>query len=469
MCQPRIALISGLRAWATALILSLGVFFATGMPGRAQVNDSPGSYSGESVGGTLRRLTENDLLLQISTGKILRFRLLAKTEFRGKDGKPVRDSLIRPGDGIAVYVSPEDVETALYVILLKSGSDAERQFGAVPVDGPSIVAPEPSDFDTKATEKTMPNSGSPPAPGLPANNPTVPPPAMPALVITGRVEPEYSPDARAAGLQGTVLLSLEVTPEGTVASVRLRRGLGLGLDERAVAAARQWRYQPFIANGRPRMDAVEVTFQLEHREPWLVSGSRFTFPIVRGPFVKPALIRYVSPDSGACSGELLYVPVDLTVGTDGKPTDVRVGGAINAGVGKSAIAAVESWRFRPGTADGKKEITSGTIVLECSAPTSASDGVFSVGSGVSPPTIVFKVDPEYSEEARKAKFNGSVLLAITVDSTGRARDIHVVRALGMGLDDEAIAAVTQWRFKPGTKGGQPVNVKAQVAVNFRLL
>jgi protein TonB len=96
-------------------------------------------------------------------------------------------------------------------------------------------------------------------------------------------------------------------------------------------------------------------------------------------------------------------------------------------------------------------------------------GVFKVGGGVSQPAVIFKVDPEYSEEARKAKYSGAVMLSIIVDAEGKAREIHVVKSLGMGLDEKAIEAVEKWKFKPGMKGGQPVNVRATIEVNFRLL
>jgi TonB family protein len=96
-------------------------------------------------------------------------------------------------------------------------------------------------------------------------------------------------------------------------------------------------------------------------------------------------------------------------------------------------------------------------------------GVFRVGGGVSSPIPIYKPDPEYSEEARKAKYSGTVTLAVVVDVEGQARDIHVVKSLGMGLDEKAIEAVQKWKFKPAMKGGQPVNVRATIEVNFRLL
>lgn len=96
-------------------------------------------------------------------------------------------------------------------------------------------------------------------------------------------------------------------------------------------------------------------------------------------------------------------------------------------------------------------------------------GAYSVGAGVSRPIVLTKVDPEYSEEARKAKYSGTVMLEVIVDTEGRARDIRVSRSLGMGLDEKAVEAVTKWKFKPGTKEGRPVNVRALIEVNFRLL
>jgi TonB family protein len=96
-------------------------------------------------------------------------------------------------------------------------------------------------------------------------------------------------------------------------------------------------------------------------------------------------------------------------------------------------------------------------------------GVYRIGGGVSSPTLMFKVEPEYSEEARKAKFQGTVVLYIEVDEKGNPRNLKVVRALGLGLDEKAIEAVKKWRFKPALKDGQPVAVAAQVEVNFRLL
>jgi protein TonB len=96
-------------------------------------------------------------------------------------------------------------------------------------------------------------------------------------------------------------------------------------------------------------------------------------------------------------------------------------------------------------------------------------GVYRVGGGVSAPVLVFKKEPEYSEEARKAKYQGTVTLYVEVDPSGKATNIRVLHSLGLGLDEKAMEAVKQWKFKPGMKDGKPVTVQASIEVNFRLL
>jgi protein TonB len=97
-------------------------------------------------------------------------------------------------------------------------------------------------------------------------------------------------------------------------------------------------------------------------------------------------------------------------------------------------------------------------------------GSFTAGiDGVTAPKVIYQVEPQYSEEARKAKISGVVILDLVVDRDGRAQAIHVLRGAGLGLDEKAIEAVLQWRFKPGSRGSKPVPVHARVEVNFRLL
>jgi TonB family protein len=126
------------------------------------------------------------------------------------------------------------------------------------------------------------------------------------------------------------------------------------------------------------------------------------------------------------------------------------GGGIGSGKG-GGVGSGDGGGFGPGSGGG------------------VGGGAFRVGGGVSAPVLLSKVEPEYSEEARKAKYQGTVLLYIEVDPSGTARNIRVVRSLGLGLDEKAMEAVKKWKFKPGYKNGRPVTVVATIEVNFRLL
>jgi TonB family protein len=95
-------------------------------------------------------------------------------------------------------------------------------------------------------------------------------------------------------------------------------------------------------------------------------------------------------------------------------------------------------------------------------------GIFRVGGGVSAPQAVSTSTPNYTEEARRAKTQGTCILGLIVDTEGHPRDIRVVRGLGSGLDAKAIEAVERWRFEPAKKDGKPVNVLISVEVSFLL-
>jgi protein TonB len=91
-----------------------------------------------------------------------------------------------------------------------------------------------------------------------------------------------------------------------------------------------------------------------------------------------------------------------------------------------------------------------------------------IGGGVSAPQLIFSVEPEFSEEARKAKVAGNVLVNLWVDEKGLPQRVHVIRGVGMGLDEKAVAAVRQYKFKPAMENGKPVLVELNVEVNFQI-
>ncbi len=148
------------------------------------------------------------------------------------------------------------------------------------------------------------------------------------------------------------------------------------------------------------------------------------------------------PTSAQLGDPLKGVPGPLSAGTGtGGGIGNGSGGGVGGGVG-------------PGVGDGYGGGYGG--------------GMYRVGGGVSAPKVVYSPDPEFSEEARKAKFQGTVVLWVTVGTDGRARDLRVAQSLGMGLDEKAIESVRTWRFEPARMNGQPVPVQVQVQVNFRL-
>ncbi len=96
-------------------------------------------------------------------------------------------------------------------------------------------------------------------------------------------------------------------------------------------------------------------------------------------------------------------------------------------------------------------------------------GVYRIGNGVSAPRVISKIEPRYSEEARLAGLEGTVVLSLVVDEAGLPKNIKALKGLGLGLDEKAIEAVQAWRFAPGQKEGNPVPILATIQVNFRLL
>jgi len=115
--------------------------------------------------------------------------------------------------------------------------------------------------------------------------------------------------------------------------------------------------------------------------------------------------------------------------------------------------------------------------VRCENP--GKDGRYHIGCGVKPPELIYKVEPEFSEEARKKKVAATTKISFTVDVNGRPTDIHVVRSaseglnkkiqkVGLSLDQKAMEAVAKYRFTPATFNGQPVPVEVNVEINFQI-
>jgi TonB family protein len=136
----------------------------------------------------------------------------------------------------------------------------------------------------------------------------------------------------------------------------------------------------------------------------------------------------------------------LTLPSNGTGSGAGIGTGSGGGVGKGT---------GPGYGAGEGGGTGG--------------GLYHRGEGASDPAIISQVDPEFSEEARKAKFQGLCVLSIVVEPDGTPSNIRVSSSLGMGLDEKAIEAVKKWRFRPSMKDGHPVRYgPVEVDVDFHL-
>ena len=91
-----------------------------------------------------------------------------------------------------------------------------------------------------------------------------------------------------------------------------------------------------------------------------------------------------------------------------------------------------------------------------------------IGGGIKAPVVIYQVEPEFSEEARKAKFSGNVEVYLWVDEQGNPSHVKVSRGVGMGLDEKAVEAVRQYIFKPAMEAGKPVPVELSIEVDFQI-
>ena len=217
--------------------------------------------------------------------------------------------------------------------------------------------------------------------------------------------------------------------------------------------------KPYVPDVKPKQNTMQGGGGGGAREPLPISKGKLPKPSPK-QFVPPQIIDHTPKLAMAAT---ILAPEDTPLPQSnlnnwGDPLAKMINGSngngAGGGMGNGTGGGVGSGKgggFGPGEGGG------------------VGGGVFRVGGGVSAPSVLVNVDPEYSEEARKAKYSGTVLLSVVVDSEGRAREIKVLKSLGMGLDEKAVEAVQKWKFKPGMKGGSAVNVRAQIEVNFRLL
>jgi periplasmic protein TonB len=191
-------------------------------------------------------------------------------------------------------------------------------------------------------------------------------------------------------------------------------------------------------------------------------GQRGPTPVVKGHLPKFADVQITPPKAPPLEQPKIQMPdptiqvqPDLKMANNNMP---NIGMPNSPVVGTGSMGNGQGSGLGSGNGSGLGPGTGGNY----------GGGLRKVGGGVSMPELVYKVEPEFSEEARKAKHQGVVYVDIIVDTNGLPQNVHVIRPLGMGLDENAIEAVKQYRFKPAVAAGRPVPVEMYVWVTFQI-
>lgn len=199
-------------------------------------------------------------------------------------------------------------------------------------------------------------------------------------------------------------------------------------------------------------------------------GDRSPLPASQGKLPKPALRQFTPPEAVTHNSDpkltmepSIFAPPEIQLpevasNNYGDPLG-KLGLASNGPGSNGGIGTGNSGGVGPGKGPGVGPGSEGGI----------GGAIFETGRGVTAPVALHRVEPEYSDEARKAKYQGVVVVRVVIDTSGNVVNPVVVHSLGLGLDEKAIEAALKWRFRPAYKDGKPVAVWAQIEVSFRLL
>ncbi len=328
-----------------------------------------------------------------------------------------------------------------------------------------------------------------------------------AQQVQPQIQPQYSEEARIAGLEGQVVVSAVVSSDGTLGDFSIVQPLGLGLDEQAIEALRQARpvngYPPGVRSRYPvnftlpskgsRWHLVRITFKTPAgaSRPTVASAN---YPVGAGITVAgydEAMILTVIKRAA-------YATISFDIDERGEPGNFDVVDESEKTWGPEAEALVRNWRFQPGMRNGQ------AIKVPCEmsfvwGPTDPADptiapqlSFFSPPSppqenpaaprpasprptAPPPPSIaedVTQPQPEYTDDARNAGIEGIVWMDVTVDEAGVPQNPTVTLGFdnrpGSDLTLQAVNAVKAWRFPPVLINGQPMARKASVRIEFNL-
>jgi TonB family protein len=336
---------------------------------------------------------------------------------------------------------------------------------------------------------------------------TTEPIQLPDSVAQGRlirkVNPAYPPLARQARIQGTVVIGITITKTGDVENLQLESGHPM-LAPAAVAAVRQWKYQPYLVNGDP----VEVKTRVQVIFVLADSGiNNATTPATDATGNRVRVSENIMRGLRIQEIDAAYPPLALKarieglvvlkefVGKSGEVENLEIvsGDPLLA---PAAIDAVKQWKYRPYVLNGepleveslvrmnftllKKKEGSATdadldalpkeLVPEQTSPDetkSAAPSRIRVSSGVASQLLIRRVDPTYPPEARAKRIQGVVILQATIDPTGHVVELELISGDPL-LAPAAIDAVRQWEYRPYLLNSQPLTVETKIQVNFTL-
>ena len=197
-------------------------------------------------------------------------------------------------------------------------------------------------------------------------------------------------------------------------------------------------------------------------------GERSLLPASRGRLPRLALRQFTPPSATPPTTHPMLVIEPTLIA----PADVHLPNAVMARLG-DPFGRLGPPSSGPGRGGGIGDGGDGGVGNKRGPGFGPDDGggigAIGVGGSLVAPLVLYKVEPEFSDEARKAKYQGTVLLTIEVGEDGKPHKLQVLRGLGLGLDEKAIEAVSRWKFKPALRNGRPVRAAATIEVNFRLL
>jgi TonB family protein len=186
--------------------------------------------------------------------------------------------------------------------------------------------------------------------------------------VISKTDPEYSEEARRAGVNATIVLSLVVNENGEPEDVRIERGAGFGLDEQAVQCIQTWRFEPGTKDGKPFKAAthIEVNFSLLEKGRQN-QRARLNFTLPPGP-ARPELIKGTIPPNPDAVGDAL-LRVRLTVSPDGRPQNLDILETTDQDWANQALKKMREWRFR--TSHGQDAEVQGLFELTVGHPKAA--------------------------------------------------------------------------------------------------